>query len=234
MKREAKCHITLLMLFVVSGAFAQSSQKGINLGDHILIKMSEKDLYGNTDKKVDGSPYLDDAFYDGEVHTVKGKYTGVPMRYDIYKDQFEFKQSNKMYILDPGLQLIKISIEKREFIVCKYDLKGKEQFGFFERLDSGKLTLMSRKLMAFREAQEPKALESTSTPAKYSRQPDVYFYMIGVGEISKIESISKLIASLPDKQDELAKFAKKEKISARKENDLIQFVKFYNSLLPNR
>jgi hypothetical protein len=39
-----------------------------------------------------------------------------------------------------------------------------------------------------------------------------------------------MIASFPEKQKELTLFAKKEKISARKEKTLIQLVQYYNSL----
>ena len=58
----------------------------------------------------------------------------------------------------------------------------------------------------------------------------MYFLQVGDGELKQVDNIKEIIAALPDKQDELTQYAKKEKISAKKEKDIIQFVKYYNSL----
>ena len=39
-----------------------------------------------------------------------------------------------------------------------------------------------------------------------------------------------MIASFPDKQEEVKQFAKKEKISPKKEEELVKLVRYYNSL----
>jgi hypothetical protein len=39
-----------------------------------------------------------------------------------------------------------------------------------------------------------------------------------------------MIAAFPDKQTELTEFAKKEKISPKKEDEMIKLVRYYNSL----
>jgi hypothetical protein len=47
---------------------------------------------------------------------------------------------------------------------------------------------------------------------------------------STVDDMESIIASLPDKQDEMTQYVKKEKLKAKKEKDIIQFVKHYNSL----
>ena len=85
-------------------------------------------------------------------------------------------------------------------------------------------------MVTYKEQQAPKALESGPTPAKYTRLPDVYFYKIGNSDPVKVDNIKKMIAGFPDKQTELTEFAKREKISGKKEDDLIKLVRHYNSL----
>lgn len=234
MKEKYRFQLAIFLLFIGSSSTAQTSgvQMGKNLADHLLIKTSDKYLYRDEASKVEGTPFLDESFVDGNVQTNKAMFEGVPMRYDMFNDQIEFKQSNNVYILDPDPQIKKIEIgENVVMVVGLHDrLKGNRQFGFFTMLDSGKLTLMLRQVVVFQEEQLPKALESSSTPAKYLRSADVYFYKIGTGKITRIESVSRLIKSLPDHNDEVAKFAKKESISVRKAGEILTLVQYYNAL----
>ena len=196
----------------------------------MLIKIMDEGIYGKLRLDIEGSPYLNEEFVDGEIHTFKASYAGVSMRYNIYLDYIEFKQKGKSYILDPEPRLRKVEVDGNTLVVAKYGSIGKMKDGFFLLLDSGKLQLMSKKVIQFKEAQAPKALESSATPAKYQQLPDQFFYRIGQGEPVKISNIRKMIAGLQDHQEELNAFAKKEKISAKREDDLIRLVKFYNSL----
>ena len=164
----------VFMLFIFSAAGAQ---QGMNLFDHMLIKLSEKTLYGDpAQEKVVGTPYLSEDFVIGDVYDNKGKYAGVPMRYNIYEDQIEFKQNGQLYILDPQPKIKKVDLDHRTFVVSQYEYRGKTRPGYFFLLDSGKVILMSKKVVTYREQQPPKALESGPTPAKFSKSQDVFFY----------------------------------------------------------
>lgn len=230
MQLTVKLLIRSLFFLAYSYVNAQSSQKGMNIHDHLLRRASDKYLYSESGKKVIGSPYLSETFVEGKVNTSKGNYVAVPMRYDIYNDVFEFSQNSVIYLLDPTPQILKISLPNQVMVVEKFEYKGKLRFGFLLLLDSGSLSLMAQKVVTFREEQAPKALESSSTPAKYSSLPDIYYYKIGQGEVKKVENINKLIGSLPDKHKELEKFVKQWKLSSRKQDDLIKLVRYYNSL----
>jgi hypothetical protein len=72
-------------------------------------------------------------------------------------------------------------------------------------------------------------LESAPTPSQYSSLPDVYYYKVEEGTVMKIKNIKEMIESFPDKQNELTQFAKKEKLSHKKEEDLIKLVRYYNN-----
>lgn len=101
---------------------------------------------------------------------------------------------------------------------------------YFLLLDSGYIQLMAKKVITVRAAQPPKALESSGTPAKYHELPDSFYYKIGNGELMKVTSLRKMIETFPDKQEEMKQYAKKEKISVKRKEELMMLLKFYNSL----
>jgi hypothetical protein len=45
----------------------------------------------------------------------------------------------------------------------------------------------------------------------------------------KVSNLKKMIDSFPDKQNELTQFAKKEKLSHKKAEDLMKLVRYYNN-----
>ena len=221
---------SLLFLCICTIAQAQD-MSGYHIADHLLIKEADKQLkMGPEAEAVEGTPYLDETFMTGHVYSRYGDYKGISMRYNIYEDHIEFRQKDLIYILDPDLMIKKVDLGAQVLVVENYEFRMKEQPGFLTLLDSGKVTLLSKKVVTYREQQPPKALESAPTPARYSRLPDAYYYKIGTGEVMKVQNIKKMISSFPDKHQELTQFAKKEKLSHKKEADLIALVRHYNKL----
>jgi hypothetical protein len=224
--------VSLLLLislyFSISNACAQA-QAGRNVDDHLLIKESKKPLH-DTEVTVEGSPYLNDSFISGEVHFEKGPPSAVPVRYNIYRDYMEYEQQGKVYVLDPSSRIKKVTINELVFLVEKYENKGKGTFGYFTLLDSGKVSLFTKQVVIFHEQKEPKALESGVTPAKYARAANAFYFKTHNGIITKIDNLKKFVSGLPDKQNEVMQFAKAEKLSTRKEDELKKLIQFYNSL----
>jgi hypothetical protein len=223
---------TLFLLSVVVvltiPTFGQATT-GKNIDDHLLVKQAEK-ATGNTPSNVLGTPYLNDSFADGEVRFHKGNHSIVSVRYNIHNDWIEYQQNNQTYILDPDNRIKEVKIGEDIFVVEKYKSKGRFKYGYFKLIDSGKVTLLAKQVVIFEDYQEAKALESSSSPAKYTRAPDQFFLKIGEGELKKTDRLKEMIESFPDKHGELTDFAKKEKISPRKENEVRKLVDYYNRL----
>ena len=141
----------------------------------------------------------------------------------------EYKQNKVLHVLNPDLLIKRIEVADRTFVVDVYQLKDKPKFGFFVRLDSGRITLMSKMIVGMTEFEGARALQDPK-PAQYIRQPDTYYYKIDDGPLIKIGNIRKLIESLPDHKKEMEEFSKIEKISAKKPEGLTKFIQHYNSL----
>jgi hypothetical protein len=214
-------------LLIPSFTFGQA-MTGMDLRDHMLIKQA-KDIDRSV-KDYEGSPFLNEEFVIGQVFSTGKKYTAVPLRYNIFNDQMEFRQNDLTYALYPGERIQKVIIGDETYVVEKYEIRDKMDYGYLTRLDSGKLTVLAKKVVRFTDKQEAKALESSNTPAKFTRAADIYYYKIGSGEITKAGSLKTLISSLPDNQAQLESYAKKEKLNTRNAEDLKKLAAYYNGL----
>src|SRR5436190_353380 len=109
-----------LISFLGSGvAHTQSSQYGLNLHDHQLIKVAKQGLKIDEAALVEGTAYLNENFEAGDVQTGQGNFKTVPMRYDIFHDQIEFKQNDNVYILDPDPNIVKITLSDHGVMVVE-------------------------------------------------------------------------------------------------------------------
>lgn len=178
---------------------------------------------------IKGTPYLEDAYAKGVI-CYADKNHAVPVRYNAYQDLMEYQQSGRALVLDANATVKKVTFNNSTFVPLSYEANGKSKLGYFALLDSGKVSLFAKKKIVFIPAKQGGALDGSNQPAEYRKSPDVYYIKVGDGPLQEVGNLKSLIAAFPDKKDELAQFAKKEKISPRKEKELVQLVQHYNSL----
>lgn len=178
---------------------------------------------------IKGSPYSEDAYTDGVIY-YGDKSLSAPMRYNAFQDLIEFQQNGKAVVLDPSNTVKRVVMGKSVIVPLKYNANGKSKLGYFTMLDSGKVMLFAKKKIVYLDAKKGGALDGSDMPAQYKRSPDSYYFKIGDGDLQEAESVKTIIGGLPDKKDELTQYAKKEKISVKKEKELVQFIEYYNSL----
>jgi len=184
---------------------------------------------GGTAANIEGSPFLDDNFVQGEVY-VGAKRTAVPVRYNIFQDWFEYQQGGQTLVLEPNKTIEKVRMGDKTLVCEKFEFQGKSKYGYLSLIDTGKVTVLSKKIVKYIPMRKNGALDGSDQPAKYDNGPDVFFYRIGDGPLQEIDNLKSLIASFPDKQEELKQYAKKEKISVKKEKELIQLMRYYSTL----
>ncbi len=209
-------------------SYRDAGRTGLNVTDHMLLLDSRKVLYGDGAAETVGTPYLAETFDSADVYTLKGVFNSMQMRYNVHEDYMEYKDKDVVYILDPALNIKRVDLGNNRFVVEKSEAGGKMKLGYFVLLDSGKVTLLAKKNVAYREPQPAKAMQE-ATLGSYTKQKDEYFFKIGNGQLNEITSPKRMIESFPDKKDELEQFVRKEKIS-RNEEDLTRLVRYYNSL----
>jgi hypothetical protein len=225
----AKTNFGFFILCVLSYTIAYTQTASFtSISDHLQLRQSAKNLDGD-EVTVEGSPYLTDAFIDATVFFARGPETVLPVRYNIYNDYIEYRQNDQTFILNPSVLIDKIHLGNEILLVDKYECKGKLKQGYFTLLDSGKIVLLSKKVVVYKESHGIKAFESGSTLPTYTRASNHYYYKIN-GELIKVDNLKNVITNLPNRREEVSRFAKEEKISVRKEDELVKLFRYYNSL----
>jgi hypothetical protein len=180
-------------------------------------------------EKIAGSPYLDDAYTDGVIYYAN-KELAAPIRYNAYQDLIEYKANGRPLVLDPDPAIKRVVVGNTTFVPMTFTEKGKSKVGYFALLTNGDLSLYVRRAVVFLPAKTGGALDGSDQPAQFKRAIDSYYFQVGSDALQEMNNIKSLISQLPSHQDEMARYAKKEKISPRKENEVIQLVQHYNNL----
>ena len=213
-----KRFLGLFFLITVSSAcFAQNG--GMEIQDHLLIRESRRFTRDAQEAKYEGSPYMNDEFRQAFVQSGDLKFQAVPMRYNVVEDVMEFQKGAFIHLLDPDPKIAKIEMGEATFVVPK------THKSFYVSHVSGNLSLLSKSIVNFRPANDLMGI-----PAKYGRQPDVYYFMLGDSQPVKVSGLKTFLEMIPEKKDEMEKFARDEKISFKNKGDLFRLVEHFNSI----
>ena len=180
---------------------------------------------------IKGSQYVNEQYVEGTIY-YSDKSMTVPLRYNAFQDVMEYQQNGKPLVLD-AKNITRVKLGDEIYITAPYDAKGKQKVGFFALLDSGEMMLLAKKEIVYSAAMKGRALDGSDLPAQYKPAPDHYYYKLGEGAPKEVDNLKALLADLPDNQSQIAEFAKKEKISTKKEKDLVALAKRYNQLAQN-
>ncbi len=175
--------------------------------------------------KIEGSPYLDEKFVRGNVTTLDSiQYRNVPLRYNIYNDEIEFMVDEEKYlaISEPTL-MANISIKDAVFIYLKKDHK----YGYYQLLEDGKIKLLLRYNVRFRQANYSNGINQ-ARPPKFNRGVNTHYIQLGYNEPQLIRKKKDIDRVFGKDSDAIKALIKKEHIDIHNENDLHKLVKMLN------
>jgi hypothetical protein len=205
------------LVAISSTCFAQNG--GMEIQDHLLIRESRRFTRDTQEARYEGSPYMNDEFRQAFVHSGNLKFQGVPMRYNVVEDVMEFQNGALTYLLDPDPKIARIELGEETFVVPRMHKS------FYVSHKTGNLSLLSKSVVNLRPANDLMGI-----PAKYGRQPDVYYFMLGDSQPVKVSGLKGFLELIPGKKKEMEKFARDEKISFRNKGDLLKLVEHFNSI----
>ena len=225
---KQRIFLTSVILSIASiTLFAQDSYINSEIRDIVDHLNWNKSIHGDAD--IEGSPYLDEEFQSGDVYyNGKYKFPNIPLRYNLYSDEMEYKDRNVIMALVEPDKVDKITIGKQTFIYLGDDEK-KGVSGFVKMWNDSFPTIITKMKIDYLK-KEPAKPYVDPKPDRYERDHDKHYLMKSENEIVKISSIKKLIKSLDNHLSELSDFAKKEKISANDPDELAKLLEFYNGL----
>lgn len=229
-----KRFLTLLLLlssFLLS--YSQASYQIAQAVDFFRINKMQSGDWSKTlsESDIEGSPFFNDDFIKGTIFTTsKFQYVDVPLRYNIYNDNMEFKTSEDqvMAIAAPEI-VVKIQLGNDVMAYIPYSNVKKIRRGFFRLIEEGNASLYARAEVLYKDAEEPGAYKEAA-PARFIRKPDKYYIRIGLEQARLVSNKKELLEAFPDYQEEISSFVKKNKVKPTKPEKLKTLVQYYNSL----
>ena len=179
---------------------------------------------------IQGSPYLNKDFINGTIFTtLKVQFVNIPLRYNIYNDQLEFKTPNDEIMAMANPEIIeRAEINGISIVYIPFTNTRKTKHGFFYIISEGNATLYAKPEIMYKEPAESGTFKDPQ--AKFVKKPDLYYIRIGLEQAKKVRNKKEVVAIFPNHQDEMASFIKKNKIKTNKPEDLKKLVQYYNSL----
>lgn len=181
---------------------------------------------GDVDALIEGSRYWHDDFEIGSVLMKDNSFfTSVLLRYDAYEERFEIQQQGKTFIL-PDAASIDYVVLGNDTIFSKISNKNKEEAYFF-LVRSGTLRLFVKHTILLKKAEEPIGYQDAK-PAQFVLRADEFYLGKEDRDLLLVSKKKEVLDFFYDER--VNKFIKKEKLSLKKQGDLVQIVDYYNNI----
>jgi hypothetical protein len=222
-----KKYIPLIFLFVAYyglGQISYTTEEGAayqfdnNISGHV-IRVS-----GNHGNDVEGSEFLNEEWQQATVvdMNTKKKFK-LLARFNAYTKEVEILKEKDIISLTP-VDGISVELEGKNFVPFKPVDNPKPIFA--EELVNGKLSLFRVYGTKVIKAASDSNLLGIDNKDRLTITDNLFIKMED-GTVSELSSKKKTIEKLFDERT--LKFAKKEKLSVKKDEDLIDIIKFYNT-----
>jgi len=222
--------LIIIALFLIAGkTYAQIEYQISSVMD--LMKINKTGQTTISEEDIEGSPYLNEEFIKGTVYTTnKYQYNDIPLRYNIYNGDVEFKTpDNKILAIAASETIEKIVFGNYTLEYIPYISVKKAENGYLLVLSKGKVSLYAKPEITY-VAPTKAAAYKDAEPAKFQRRNDTFYLRIGSETAKSVGNKKDLNGAFPDHQAEIEAFLKKNKISTSKADELKSLVEFYNAL----
>jgi len=198
------------------------------------IKRQDNGVNYKDTKSYKGTPYNNPSFLSGNIYeSNKLLATDVALRYNAIADEIEVKETlttsdDEAKVLSKSLDIF-VKINKDIFIFAPYQ-GGIENGGYFQVLFEGENYNLYKKLKK-KFTPEKKATTSitTSIPATFTDKP-VYYIVTKEGKYYELpESKNKKLKVFGNKQDEIKKYVKENKLNLKEEKDLLRVMRYFDN-----
>ncbi|MFD0761801.1 hypothetical protein ACFQZW_06870 [Lutibacter aestuarii] len=181
-------------------------------------------------KELVGSPYVNDDFFPAKI---KGIETAYPMRYNAYEDEMEFEKEGKFYNFNKVLNQEVVFLATNKKYKLFFDTENNDNsIGYFVVLFQGnKIDLLNKEKIKFFEAVKPKTGYDKYKPPTLKRVNDKFYIGYKNGTTTELPRKKQDVLKLfSEKSNDIQNYAKKNRLSFKDKEDLIQLFKYYNTL----
>ncbi|TDE11568.1 hypothetical protein [Dyadobacter psychrotolerans] len=177
-----------------------------------------------------GNSYLFKEWYSGSVRMQDDKvYDGVQLRYDIKKDEIEFKKDSALYRISNGVQEFTIPSGTDLYIFRSGFPAGQGQTAksFYRVMYDGNTKLLKKYISPIR-------VEKAS--ATKEMDPDAKLYVVKDNKLSavKLSDKNSFLKLLPDEKNKMLYIIKEQQLDFGAEDDLVSLLSEYDSYKAGR
>lgn len=172
-----------------------------------------------------GTPYPDKNFMKAKISGTTDEQ--VPIRYNSYNDEIEFKKEDEVLALPKKTEYGRIEIISPKKTLVLLDTSD-ELNGYFYEIVNGKNKLYKKIKTKFIDYTPAPNGYASDKPANFKKLDPVYYIKTEKGFIKKPKNQKDIINQFPDKKDSLNNFFKSNKIKFDKDDDMVKLVTFLN------
>ncbi|RLD71045.1 MAG: hypothetical protein DRI98_06330 [Bacteroidetes bacterium] len=178
-------------------------------------------LYSETFPGSRGHPFFQsETWYHGNLLVDGRQYSGLAVRYDLYRDQLLYNHihTTGSYIIVLNIKLIE------EFIIGGHTFRKMKE-GYYELLSEGKASF-------FVKWQKRLSDPTSKSMGEFSIFNE--WYILNNGVFRKVNGKSGLVKALEDHEKEIRRFIRENRILVKTVNEIEikRIVDYYNSLEP--
>ncbi len=214
--------IILLLIIQQTLLLCQNPGKSLMYEWNILASRDAK--IGLTYSDITGSPYDSDSFKIGTVRLSDSTFITLPLRYDLYTDEIEFRRDETIYWV-PASDVDYVVVGK-DTLVPEPSTQKLGKFEYYFVKEKGRpYSLYIKKKVNF----EPKAPAQAYTdpkPNRFERAPDTYYFK-KKDEPAVLISSRRELADLLEGNKPALDLIRKSRIRIN-ETDLTKLVRFLN------
>lgn len=211
------------LLILVSGVF---SQNVFSLQDPVSSKKFNAEKYS----AVRGTPFLINKWLKGSVTTPKGVYQNIELKFNVYDNSLFFNMDDETFELQDNIISFTLkpkSDDSTSFLVYRKGISGADlrDNQFVQVLLDAPTALYKLDVKQLSEMSEINTgiVKTFTNNSKYylSKNKQIQFIKINRKEI---------LNALSDKQEKLQLYINEKKLSFKKDTDIIELLRYYNSL----
>lgn len=176
-------------------------------------------------KEVEGTAYYTPDFIKSTVFLKNGTYASLPLRYDLFQDEMEYKDDSRiLWIVKSDIKYIRYG---SDMLFVAPSVLDTSRLGYYFFKDAGKNKLFCRKSMKFCPWIPPKGY-ADMIPNRFEPNSDEFYIQFEGQPAKRIKTKGELTKLFSNNKSAL-EFIKKEKIKANNFDDLQKLMNYINS-----
>lgn len=180
--------------------------------------------------EINGSPFLFDKWIHGSATISKGYYDNLELKLDSYTSTLLFKKEDDTYEFQDNILsfvLKPIPTDSTSYLYFKKGVSGQNLTSsqYVQVLVDGKVSLYKSQAKSMAEVNQI----NKGIVQSFTKTDRYYIFKNNASYLVRLNK-SEVLPLLNEKQEQIGAFIDKEKLSLKKEADLVKLIQYYNSI----